>query len=194
MSGSLPPLIRHSDTLDHCSACSSPQNVGIKHKRHNIAPIHTIYTICTIIRKILSLVTKLPVESIVGNFGEIPGSNDNTLQNKAQTGLFTLIFHNSPLSHWFYLYLPQSTCFLQIPLVYFYRNSDTKIWGLFVLLRGKLDSWFYYLNRQQTQVINVNVKYNVQTIITYIQCKIVNKSMLPYILSLFTMSSVTQCL
>jgi len=23
-SGSLPPLIRHSDTLDHCSTCSTP--------------------------------------------------------------------------------------------------------------------------------------------------------------------------
>jgi len=33
---------------------------------------------------------------------------------------------------------------------------------VFKLLRGKLDSWFYYLNRQQTQLINMSVKCNVQ--------------------------------
>jgi len=38
---------------------------GSNTKKHNIAPIHTIQTICTIIRNILSLVTKLPtIDSI----------------------------------------------------------------------------------------------------------------------------------
>ena len=50
MSGSLPPLIRHSDTLNHCSARSSPQNVDIptaqtqktqySHSSHNMDYIY----------------------------------------------------------------------------------------------------------------------------------------------------------
>jgi len=62
----------------------------------------------------------------------------------------------------------------------------------FTLLRGKLVASFYYLIRQQTQEINVNVKYNVQTIITYIQCKIIgNQCSFSQYLSQCSLSPIT---
>ena len=81
----------------------------------------------------LSLVTKLLVEPIVGNFGEIPGSNDNMLQTMHKrvclhqsftthsylTG-FTSIYLNPLVSFTYPLFTP-------IPLLYLYPTSDTKM-------------------------------------------------------------------